>query len=113
VLDEQFEGLTTHNQGARSRLLGEVAGSGFDKGAWANECGCRLEYWRQKLDKIAETPQIGIRASANMWRNPMTSVPADGEANLSAGRPIVEKNMSGPHTTAVLKMPTRDTGHIQ
>ena len=24
----------------------------------------------KKLDKIAETPQIGIRASANMWRNP-------------------------------------------
>ena len=43
----------------------------------------------------------------------MTSVPADGEANLSAGRPIVKKNMSVPHTTAVLKMPTRDTGHIQ
>jgi hypothetical protein len=65
------------------------------------------------LDKTAETPQIGIRASANMWRNPMTSVPADGEANLSAGRPTVKKNMSVPHTTAVLKMPTRDTGHIQ
>jgi hypothetical protein len=43
----------------------------------------------------------------------MTSVPADGEANLSAGRPIVKKNMSVPHTTAVLKMPMRDTGHIQ
>jgi hypothetical protein len=55
----------------------------------------------------------GVRASANMWRNPMTSVPADGEANLSAGRPIVKKNMSVPHTTAMLKMPTRDTGHIQ
>src|SRR5215469_419741 len=36
-------------------------------------------------------PQIGIRASANMWRNPMTSVPADGEAILSAGRPIVRR----------------------
>jgi hypothetical protein len=56
---------------------------------------------------------IRIRASANMWRNPMTSVPADGEANLSAGRPIVRKNMSVPHTTAVLRMPTRDTGYIQ
>jgi len=54
------------------------------------------------LHKIAETPQIGIRASANMWRNPMTSVPADGEANLTAGRPIVKKNISVPHTTAVL-----------
>jgi len=41
------------------------------------------------LDKIAETPQIGIRASANMWKKPMTSVPADGEANLRAGRPTV------------------------
>src|SRR5215467_3917016 len=43
----------------------------------------------------------------------MTSVPADGEANLRAGRPIVKKNMSVPHTTAVLRMPTRDTGHTQ
>ncbi len=39
----------------------------------------------------------------------MISVPADGEANLRAGRPIVKKNISVPHTTAVLKMPTRDT----
>jgi hypothetical protein len=35
-----------------------------------------------------------------MWRNPMTSVPGDGEANLSAGRPMVKKNMSVPHTTS-------------
>jgi hypothetical protein len=48
-----------------------------------------------------------------MWKNPMTSVPADGEANLSAGRPTVKKNMSVPHTTAVLRMPIKDTGHIQ
>src|ERR1700739_242743 len=67
----------------------------------------------KRLDKIAETPQIGIRASANMWRKPMISVPADGEANLSAGRPIVKKNMSVPHTTAVLRIPTRDTSHVQ
>jgi hypothetical protein len=65
------------------------------------------------LDKIAETPQIGIRASANMWKKPMISVPADGEANLRAGRPIVKKNMSVPNTTAVLRMPTRDNSHIQ
>src|SRR5262249_33241791 len=58
-------------------------------------------------------PQIGIRASPNMWRKPITSVPADDEANLRAGRPTVKKNMSVPHTTAVLKIPTRDTGHIQ
>ena len=43
----------------------------------------------------------------------MTSVPADGEANMRAGRPIVKKNMSVPHTTEVLRMPTRDTSHIQ
>jgi hypothetical protein len=67
----------------------------------------------KKLDKIAKTPQIGIRASANKWKKPMISVPADGEAILRAGRPIVKKNMSVPHTTAVLRMPTRDTGHIQ
>jgi hypothetical protein len=67
----------------------------------------------KRLDKIARTPQIGIRASANMWKKPMISVPADGEANLRAGRPIVKKNMSVPHTTAVLRMPTRDTNHIQ
>jgi hypothetical protein len=48
-----------------------------------------------------------------MWKNPMTSVPADGEANLSAGQPTVKKNMSVPHTTAVLRMPIKDTGHIQ
>jgi hypothetical protein len=65
------------------------------------------------LDKIAETPQIGIRASANMWKKPMISVPADGEANLRAERPTVKKNMSVPNTTAVLRMPTRDTNHIQ
>jgi len=58
-------------------------------------------------------PQIGIRASPNMWRKPITSVPAADEANLRAGRPTVKKNMSVPHTTAVLRMPTRDTGHIQ
>jgi hypothetical protein len=67
----------------------------------------------KKLDKIAETPQIGIRASPNMWRKPITSVPADDEANLKAGRPTVKKNISVPDTTAVLRMPTRDTGHIQ
>ena len=43
----------------------------------------------------------------------MISVPADGEAILGAGRPMVKKNMSVPHTTAVPRMPTRDTGHIQ
>ena len=43
----------------------------------------------------------------------MTSVPADDDANLRAGRPTVKKNMSVPHTTAVLRMPTRGTGHIQ
>jgi hypothetical protein len=64
------------------------------------------------LDKIAETPEIGIRASANMWKKPITSVTADGEANLRAARPIVKKNMSVPNTTAVLRMPTRDTAHI-
>ena len=26
---------------------------------------------------MAKTPQIGIRASPNMWRKPITSVPAD------------------------------------
>ncbi len=46
VLDEQLGSLTTHNQGARSRLLGDVAGLGFDKRAWDNEFGCRLESWR-------------------------------------------------------------------
>jgi hypothetical protein len=56
----------------------------------------------KQLNKIAETPQIGIRASANMWKKLMISVPADGEANLRAGRPIVKKSMSVPHTTAVL-----------
>src|SRR6516164_5246709 len=48
-----------------------------------------------------------------MWKKPITSVPADDEANLRAGRPTVKKNISVPHTTAVLRMPTRDTGHIQ
>jgi hypothetical protein len=38
---------------------------------------------------------------------------ADGEANLRAEQPIVKKNMSVPNTTAVLRMPTRDTVHIQ
>jgi hypothetical protein len=32
----------------------------------------------------------------------MISVPANGEAGLRAGRPTVKKNMSVPHTTAVL-----------
>jgi hypothetical protein len=68
---------------------------------------------RKKLDKIARTPQIGIRASANMWKKPMISVPAEGEANLRAERPIVKKNMSVPNTTAVLRIPTRDISHIQ
>src|SRR5215469_3552048 len=54
-----------------------------------------------------------MRASAIMWRKPITSVPADDEAILRAGRPQVKKNMSVPNTTAVLRMPTRDTGHIQ
>src|SRR5262249_53073818 len=67
----------------------------------------------KRLDKIAETPQIGIRASANKWKKPMTSVPEDGEAILRAARPIVKKNMSVPNTTAVLRMPTRDTSQIQ
>src|SRR5215469_14224710 len=65
------------------------------------------------LHKIAATPQIGIRASPNSWKNPMTSVPADDEANLRAGRPHVKKNMSVPHTTAVLRMPRRDIAPIQ
>ena len=43
----------------------------------------------------------------------MTSVPADGEANLRAGRPTVKKNMSVPQTTAVLRMPIRETGNIR
>jgi hypothetical protein len=43
----------------------------------------------------------------------MISVPADGEAILRAARPIVKKNMSVPNTTAVLRMPIRDTSHIQ
>jgi hypothetical protein len=43
----------------------------------------------------------------------MISVAADGEAIRRAARPIVKKNMSVPHTTAVLRIPTRDTGHIQ
>jgi len=34
----------------------------------------------------------------------MTSVPADGEATLRAGRPTVKKNMSVPQTTAVLRV---------
>ena len=37
----------------------------------------------------------------------MTSVPADGEANLRAGRPTVKKNVSVPQTTSVLRMPVR------
>jgi hypothetical protein len=48
-----------------------------------------------------------------MWKKPMISVPADGEANLRAERPIVKKNMSVPNTTAVLRIPTKDTSHIQ
>ena len=47
------------------------------------------------------------------WRKPITSVPADDEANLRAGRPTVKKKISVPHTTAVPRMPTRDTGHSQ
>src|SRR5215469_8709919 len=76
-------------------------------------CSLLLNTASKKLDKIAETPQIGIRASPNMWRKPITSVPADDEADLRAGRPTVKKNMSVPHTTAVLRMPTRAIGHIQ
>jgi hypothetical protein len=67
----------------------------------------------KKLDKIAKTPQIGIDAWANMWKKPMISVPADGEAILRAVRPIVKKNISVPNTTAVLRMPSRDTSQIQ
>src|SRR5215469_13667431 len=76
-------------------------------------CSLLLNTASNKLHRIAATTQIGIRASAIMWRKPITSVPADGEANLSAGWPQVKKNMSVPNTTAVLRMPTRDTGHIQ
>jgi hypothetical protein len=65
------------------------------------------------LHKIAATTQRGIRASAIMWKKPITSVPASAEANLRPGRPQVKKNMSVPNTTAVLRMPIRDTGHIQ
>src|SRR5215469_6905812 len=65
------------------------------------------------LEKIAATPHIGIRASPNMWKKPITSVPADDEANLRAGRPQVKKNMSVPNTTAVHRMPTRDIAPIQ
>jgi hypothetical protein len=43
----------------------------------------------------------------------MISVPAEVEADRRAGRPTVKKNMSGPYTTAVLRMPARDTAHIQ
>src|SRR5262249_28801004 len=32
---------------------------------------------------------------------------------LRAGRPTVKKNISVPNTTAVLRMPARDTSHIQ
>jgi hypothetical protein len=73
----------------------------------------RLNTTSTMSDKIAETPQIGIRASANVWKNLITSFPADGEANLRPGRPIVKKKMSVPHTTAVLRMPIKDTAHIQ
>ena len=76
-------------------------------------CPVLLNTNSSMLDKIAEMPQIGIRASANMWRKPMTSVAAEIVANLRAGRPIVRKNMSVPQITAVLRMPTRDTAHIQ
>jgi hypothetical protein len=48
-----------------------------------------------------------------MWKKPIISVPADGEANLRAERPIVKKNMSVPNTTAVLRMLIRDNSQIQ
>lgn len=43
----------------------------------------------------------------------MISVPADGEPNLRAERPIVKKNMSVSNTTAVPTIATKDTSHIQ
>src|SRR5262249_7397037 len=76
-------------------------------------CSLRLKTASNKLDRIAATPQIGIRASPNLWKKPITSVPADDDANLRAGRPTVKKNISVPTTTAVLRMPARAISHIQ
>jgi hypothetical protein len=42
----------------------------------------------------------------------MISVPADGEANLRAGRPTVKKNRSVSQATAVLRMPIRHSGPV-
>src|SRR4029077_17209762 len=76
-------------------------------------CPLLLNTTSKRLDKIAETPQIGIRASANKRKKPMISVPADGEANLRAERRIVRKNRAVPKTTAVLRIPMRETSSIQ
>jgi hypothetical protein len=62
---------------------------------------------------MAKMPKTGIRLSPKRWINPMTSVAVDWEADLSAGRPTVKKNMSVPKMTAVLIMPTRDAVRIR
>jgi hypothetical protein len=46
------------------------------------------------LHKIAETGQMGIRASPNIWKKAITSVPADDDANLRAGRPQSRRTRS-------------------
>ena len=38
------------------------------------------------FDKIARTPQGGIRASPNLWMNPITSAPAEGEAKAKKAK---------------------------
>jgi hypothetical protein len=63
--------------------------------------------------EYAAIPQIAMRASPYWWKKPITSVAADDEANRRAGRPTVRKNMSVPHTTAVLRMPMSDAAHIK
>ena len=62
------------------------------------------------MDKMAKTPQMGIRLSPKRCKNPIISVAVDGEANLRAGRATVTKYVSVPKITAVLSRPTREAG---
>jgi hypothetical protein len=60
--------------------------------------------------------RVGLSArSPGAFREPfhICSSSPSGEANLRAERPIVRKNMSVPKTTAVLRIPMRETSSIQ
>ncbi len=68
----------------------------------------RQPHLSQHQGLVGHRPDRHPRITEEMNKS-HASVPADGEANLRAGRPTVMKNMSVRQTTAVLRMPTRDT----